>query len=57
MPLPRWGSRRTQTAAEATQERSPHTEEAAPGRGVWLGRLFGVPGGLAETESGAPKSR
>uniref|UniRef100_A0A8B9YBH1 RUN and SH3 domain containing 1 n=1 Tax=Bos mutus grunniens TaxID=30521 RepID=A0A8B9YBH1_BOSMU len=57
LPLPRWGSRRTQTAAEATQERSPHTEEAAPGRGVWLGRLFGVPGGLAETESGAPKSR
>uniref|UniRef100_A0A8C6FJ38 RUN and SH3 domain containing 1 n=1 Tax=Moschus moschiferus TaxID=68415 RepID=A0A8C6FJ38_MOSMO len=57
LPLPRWGSRRTRTAAEAAPERSPHTEEAAPGRGVWLGRLFGVPGGLAETESGAPKSR
>ncbi|XP_069400032.1 AP-4 complex accessory subunit RUSC1 isoform X4 [Ovis canadensis] len=57
LPLPRWGSKRTQTAAEAAPERSLHTEEAAPGRGVWLGRLFGVPGGLAETESGAPKSR
>ncbi|XP_040086268.1 RUN and SH3 domain-containing protein 1 isoform X3 [Oryx dammah] len=57
LPLPRWGSRRTQTAAEAAPERSLHTEEAAPGRGVWLGRLFGVPGGLAETESRAPKSR
>ncbi|XP_020768056.1 AP-4 complex accessory subunit RUSC1 isoform X4 [Odocoileus virginianus] len=57
LPLPRWGSRRTRPAAEAAPERSLHTEEAAPGRGVWLGRLFGVPGGLAETESGAPKSR
>lgn len=57
LPLPRWGSKRTQAAAEAAPERSLHTEEAAPGRGVWLGRLFGVPGGLAETESGAPKSR
>ncbi|XP_068820639.1 AP-4 complex accessory subunit RUSC1 isoform X3 [Capricornis sumatraensis] len=57
LPLPRWGSKRTQTAAEAAPERSLHTEEAAPGRGIWLGRLFGVPGGLAETESGAPKSR
>ncbi|XP_025145176.1 RUN and SH3 domain-containing protein 1 isoform X4 [Bubalus bubalis] len=57
LPLPRWGSRRTQTAAEAAPERSLHTEEAVPGRGVWLGRLFGVPGGLPETESGAPKSR
>ncbi|KAM7246746.1 hypothetical protein CapIbe_003044 [Capra ibex] len=57
LPLPRWGSKCTQTAAEAAPERSLHTEEAAPGRGVWLGRLFGVPGGLAETESGAPKSR
>ncbi|XP_047640324.1 AP-4 complex accessory subunit RUSC1 isoform X3 [Phacochoerus africanus] len=56
-PLPRWGSRRHGTAAEVAQERSLPTEEATPGRGVWLGRLFGVPGGLAETESGAPKSR
>ncbi|EPY90033.1 hypothetical protein CB1_000057013 [Camelus ferus] len=45
------------TAAEVVQERSPPAEEAAPGRGVWLGRLFGVPGGLTETEGGAPKSR
>ncbi|KAB1260177.1 RUN and SH3 domain-containing protein 1 [Camelus dromedarius] len=58
-PLPRWGSRRhgSGTAAEVVQERSPPAEEAAPGRGVWLGRLFGVPGGLTETEGGAPKSR
>ncbi|XP_023496809.1 AP-4 complex accessory subunit RUSC1 isoform X3 [Equus caballus] len=56
-PLPRWGSRRHGTAAEGAQERSLPAEEAAPGRGIWLGRLFGVPGGLTETESGAPKSR
>ncbi|XP_057396089.1 AP-4 complex accessory subunit RUSC1 isoform X4 [Balaenoptera acutorostrata] len=56
-PLPRWGSRHHRTATEVTQERSLPAEEAAPGRGVWLGRLFGVPGGLTETESGAPKSR
>ncbi|XP_006214699.1 AP-4 complex accessory subunit RUSC1 isoform X3 [Vicugna pacos] len=58
-PLPRWGSRRhgSGTAAEVVQERSPPAEEAAPGRGVWLGRLFGVPGGLTETEGGASKSR
>ncbi|XP_057581748.1 AP-4 complex accessory subunit RUSC1 isoform X4 [Hippopotamus amphibius kiboko] len=56
-PLPRWGSRRHGTAAEVAQEGSLPTEDAAPGRGIWLGRLFGVPGGLTETESGAPKSR
>ncbi|XP_061039328.1 AP-4 complex accessory subunit RUSC1 isoform X3 [Eubalaena glacialis] len=56
-PLPRWGSRHHRTATEVPQERSLPAEEAAPGRGVWLGRLFGVPGGLTETESGAPKSR
>ncbi|XP_065734616.1 AP-4 complex accessory subunit RUSC1 isoform X2 [Phocoena phocoena] len=56
-PLPRWGSRHHRTATEVAQERSLPAEEAAPGRGVWLGRLFGVPGGLTETESGAPKSR
>ncbi|KAM5294098.1 AP-4 complex accessory subunit RUSC1 isoform 3-T7 [Glossophaga mutica] len=55
--LPRWGSRRQGTVAEGTQERSLPTEDAAPGRGVWLGRLFGVPGGLTEIESGALKSR
>ncbi|XP_036988405.2 AP-4 complex accessory subunit RUSC1 isoform X2 [Artibeus jamaicensis] len=53
--LPRWGSRRQGTVAEGARERSLPTEDAAPGRGVWLGRLFGVPGG--ETESGALKSR
>lgn len=56
-PLPRWGPRRHRAAAESAHERPLPTEEAAPGRGVWLGRLFGVPGGSAETESGALKSR
>ncbi|XP_006153458.1 RUN and SH3 domain-containing protein 1 isoform X2 [Tupaia chinensis] len=56
-PLPRWGPRRRGTAAESAQERPPPAEEAAPGRGVWLGRLFGVPGGATETENGAIKSR
>lgn len=56
--LPRWGARRQGTAAGGAQESSlPVEDSSAPGRGVWLGRLFGVPGGLAETESGAPKSR
>ncbi|KAM9686543.1 AP-4 complex accessory subunit RUSC1 isoform 2-T2 [Trichechus inunguis] len=56
-PLPRWGPRRHGTAAEGAQERPLPTEEAAPGRGVWLGRLFGVPGGPMETESGTLKFR
>ncbi|XP_006861618.1 PREDICTED: RUN and SH3 domain-containing protein 1 isoform X2 [Chrysochloris asiatica] len=56
-PLPRWGPRHHGTAAEGTQERSLPTEAAAPGRGMWLGRLFGVPGGPMETESGTLKSR
>lgn len=56
-PLPRWGPRRHGAAAESAHERPLPTEEAVPGRGVWLGRLFGVPGGSAETESGALKSR
>ncbi|XP_013363684.1 PREDICTED: RUN and SH3 domain-containing protein 1 isoform X2 [Chinchilla lanigera] len=56
-PLPRWGPRRHGTAAENAQERPQPTEEAAPVRGVWLGRLFGVPGGPTENESGAQKSR
>ncbi|XP_045401256.1 AP-4 complex accessory subunit RUSC1 isoform X2 [Lemur catta] len=55
-PLPRWGLGHHGTAAEGVRERCP-AEAAAPGRGVWLGRLFGVPGGLAENESGALKSR
>ncbi|CAK6439487.1 unnamed protein product [Pipistrellus nathusii] len=54
--LRRWGSRCHGAVAEDTQERSLPTD-AAPGRGVWLGRLFGVPGGLTETESGTLKSR
>ncbi|XP_069870164.1 AP-4 complex accessory subunit RUSC1 isoform X1 [Dipodomys merriami] len=57
-PLPRWGAPRNhETVAESTQERPLPAEQAAPGRGVWLGRLFGVPGGLTEAESGAFKSR
>ncbi|XP_058516392.1 AP-4 complex accessory subunit RUSC1 isoform X2 [Ochotona princeps] len=56
-PLPRWGPKRLGAAAGSAQERSLPTVEAAPGRGVWLGRLFGVPGGSAETENGALKSR
>lgn len=55
--LPRWGCRQPGPAAEGTQERSPPTEEASLGRGLWLGRLFGVPGALSEAESGALKSR
>lgn len=56
-PLPRWGSRRPGAAAERAQGRPLPAEEAAPGRGVWLGRLFGVPDGPTEQESGAQKSR
>ncbi|XP_040854859.1 RUN and SH3 domain-containing protein 1 isoform X1 [Ochotona curzoniae] len=56
-PLPRWGPKRPGAAAGSAQERSLPTVEAAPGRGVWFGRLFGVPGGSAETENGALKSR
>ncbi|XP_077012525.1 AP-4 complex accessory subunit RUSC1 isoform X2 [Tamandua tetradactyla] len=56
-PLTRWGPRRHGTTAEGAQERLPPAEETAPGRGVWLGRLFGVPGGATETENGGLKSR
>uniref|UniRef100_A0A8C6W3R5 RUN and SH3 domain containing 1 n=3 Tax=Nannospalax galili TaxID=1026970 RepID=A0A8C6W3R5_NANGA len=56
-PLLRWGSKRQGTAAEGAQEISPNTEQTTPGRGMWLGRLFGVPGGPLEMESGAFKSR
>lgn len=57
--LPRWGCRRpgTGTAAKGAQDRAQPTEDSAPGRGVWLGRLFGVPGGSTDTESAALKSR
>nr|XP_039316171.1 RUN and SH3 domain-containing protein 1 isoform X2 [Saimiri boliviensis boliviensis] len=54
-PLSRW--RHGTGAEEGAQERPLPTEETAPGRGLWLGRLFGVPGGTAENESGALKSR
>nr|KAF6316529.1 RUN and SH3 domain containing 1 [Pipistrellus kuhlii] len=54
--LRRWGSRCPGAVAEDAQGKSLPTD-AAPGRGVWLGRLFGVPGGLTETESGTLKSR
>ncbi|XP_029393661.1 RUN and SH3 domain-containing protein 1 isoform X3 [Mus pahari] len=53
-PLLRWGPRRHGTTAE---EAPPPTEQTTPGRNVWLGRLFGVPGCPSETESGAFKSR
>ncbi|XP_021013631.1 RUN and SH3 domain-containing protein 1 isoform X1 [Mus caroli] len=56
-PLLRWGPRRHGTTAEAAQEAPPPTEQTTPGRSVWLGRLFGVPGCPSETESGAFKSR
>nr|XP_019567393.1 PREDICTED: RUN and SH3 domain-containing protein 1 isoform X2 [Rhinolophus sinicus]XP_019567395.1 PREDICTED: RUN and SH3 domain-containing protein 1 isoform X2 [Rhinolophus sinicus] len=55
--LPRWGSRRPGTAAEGAQERAQPAEDVAPGRGVWLGRLFGAPGGPTESAGGALKSR
>ncbi|KAM6219605.1 AP-4 complex accessory subunit RUSC1 isoform 1-T1 [Rhynchocyon petersi] len=56
-PLPRWGPRRHGTTAEGGQERPLTTEEGASSRGMWLGRLFGVPGGPVEMESAAIKSR
>ncbi|XP_023372241.1 RUN and SH3 domain-containing protein 1 isoform X1 [Otolemur garnettii] len=55
--LPRWGLGRHGTATKVAQERPPPAEETVPGGGVWLGRLFGVPGGPAENESGVLKSR
>lgn len=56
-PLLRWGPRRHGTTAEGAQEAPPPAEQTTPGRSVWLGRLFGVPGGPSETETGASKSR
>ncbi|XP_022346885.1 RUN and SH3 domain-containing protein 1 isoform X2 [Enhydra lutris kenyoni] len=56
-PLPRWRSWRPGPAAGGPQARPVPTEDTAPGRGLWLGRLFGVPGGLAETDGGPMKSR
>ncbi|XP_025226201.1 RUN and SH3 domain-containing protein 1 isoform X3 [Theropithecus gelada] len=57
-PLSRWAPGHHGTAAEeGAQERPLPTDEMAPGRGLWLGRLFGVPGGPTENESGALKSR
>ncbi|PNJ56601.1 RUSC1 isoform 1 [Pongo abelii] len=57
-PLSRWAPGRHGTAAqEGAQERPLPTDEMAPGRGLWLGRLFGVPGGPTENENGALKSR
>ncbi|PNJ56612.1 RUSC1 isoform 16, partial [Pongo abelii] len=56
-PLSRWAPGRHGTAAqEGAQERPLPTDEMAPGRGLWLGRLFGVPGGPTENENGALKS-
>uniref|UniRef100_A0A2K5X1S2 RUN and SH3 domain containing 1 n=1 Tax=Macaca fascicularis TaxID=9541 RepID=A0A2K5X1S2_MACFA len=57
-PFSRWAPGHHGTAAEeGAQERPLPTDEMAPGRGLWLGRLFGVPGGPTENESGALKSR
>ncbi|XP_030885557.1 RUN and SH3 domain-containing protein 1 [Leptonychotes weddellii] len=56
-PLPRWRSWGPRTAAGGPRERPVPAEDAAPGRGVWLGRLFGVPGGLTETDGGTGRSR
>ncbi|XP_063482818.1 AP-4 complex accessory subunit RUSC1 isoform X3 [Symphalangus syndactylus] len=57
-PLSRWAPGRHGTAAEeGAQERPLPTDEMAPGRGLWLGRLFGVSGGPTENENGALKSR
>ncbi|XP_060500673.2 AP-4 complex accessory subunit RUSC1 isoform X1 [Panthera onca] len=56
-PLPRWRSWRPSGTAEGAQDGPLPAEEAAPGRGVWLGRLFGVPGGVTEADGGALKSR
>nr|XP_021493443.1 RUN and SH3 domain-containing protein 1 isoform X2 [Meriones unguiculatus] len=53
-PLLRWGPRHHGTTVEGAP---PPSEQTTPGRGVWLGRLFGVPGVPSETESGAFKSR
>ncbi|XP_047560190.1 AP-4 complex accessory subunit RUSC1-like [Lutra lutra] len=56
-PLPRWRTWRPGPAAGGPQARPEPTEDTAPGRGLWLGRLFGVPGGLAEPDGGPMKSR
>ncbi|XP_044772198.1 RUN and SH3 domain-containing protein 1 isoform X2 [Neomonachus schauinslandi] len=56
-PLPRWRSWGPRTAAGGPRERPVPAEDTAPGQGVWLGRLFGVPGGLTETDGGTGKSR
>ncbi|XP_030680166.1 RUN and SH3 domain-containing protein 1 isoform X2 [Nomascus leucogenys] len=57
-PLSRWAPGCHGTAAEeGAQERPLPTDGMAPGRGLWLGRLFGVSGGPAENENGALKSR
>lgn len=56
-PLLRWGPRRHGTTADGAQEAPPPSEQTTPGRSVWLGRLFGVPGVPSETESGVFKSR
>lgn len=50
-------TRRHGPTAEGAQEAPPPTEQTTPGRSVWLGRLFGVPGCSSETDSGAFKSR
>nr|XP_025853026.1 RUN and SH3 domain-containing protein 1 isoform X1 [Vulpes vulpes]XP_025853027.1 RUN and SH3 domain-containing protein 1 isoform X1 [Vulpes vulpes]XP_025853028.1 RUN and SH3 domain-containing protein 1 isoform X1 [Vulpes vulpes]XP_025853029.1 RUN and SH3 domain-containing protein 1 isoform X1 [Vulpes vulpes]XP_025853030.1 RUN and SH3 domain-containing protein 1 isoform X1 [Vulpes vulpes] len=56
-PLSRWRAWRPGMAAGGPHDRPLPAEEATAGRGPWLGRLFGVPGGLAEGDGGTLKSR
>ncbi|CAK7309935.1 AP-4 complex accessory subunit RUSC1 [Vulpes lagopus] len=55
--LSRWRAWRPGMAAGGPHDRPLPAEEATAGRGPWLGRLFGVPGGLAEGDGGTLKSR
>ncbi|XP_068934020.1 AP-4 complex accessory subunit RUSC1 isoform X2 [Petaurus breviceps papuanus] len=56
-PLPRWGSRKQGAPTESTKDSLPSEEEPVQTRRMWLGRLFGVPSGSTETDSGPLKSR
>ncbi|XP_074118315.1 AP-4 complex accessory subunit RUSC1 isoform X1 [Sminthopsis crassicaudata] len=56
-PLPRWGSRKQGVPMESTKESPPSGDEPVQARRMWLGRLFGVPAGPADTDCGPLKSR
>ncbi|XP_051849820.1 AP-4 complex accessory subunit RUSC1 isoform X1 [Antechinus flavipes] len=56
-PLPRWGSRKQGVPMESTKESPPPGDEPVQARRMWLGRLFGVPAGPADTDCGPLKSR